>query len=513
MGGICPFHQAHLRADSANIVIVNHALLVADAASPAQVIPPYTRVIIDEAHQFEDAVTNGMARQLDAFLMARHLAEIGAVQPARGLLGLLSQFLRGEHSAQQRMKSNAILIGQATIELIGLIDRFFRAILQLAKDQESGDTSQSIRITETVRRTPAFSEAAEAFERCAQHLNEITEAIVDLAKALFRQQVSLSQDFQDTVDALLTEVSFLTETGAWLQQVFFEPDANAVYWISTFLNGTQAGLHSAPVDVSGLVSESILSKAESVVMTSATLRVTDSFEYVTRRLGGEHLATLDVGSPFDYRASTLLFLPTDLPDPARRDAQQAAVEGAILDLATALDGRTLVLFTSYAQLKQTTAAVAPKLMLGGITVYDQGEGSSRHGLVTGFRRSEKAVLFGTRSFWEGVDIPGEALSGLVIVKLPFAVPTDPIVAARSEQYAEPFREYSVPDAVLRFRQGFGRLIRRRSDRGIVTVLDGRLTSKAYGQQFLDSLPECSVHRAPLHTLGMEAARWLELTRS
>ncbi len=170
----------------------------------------------------------------------------------------------------------------------------------------------------------------------------------------------------------------------------------------------------------------------------------------------------------------------------------------------------MALFTSYAQLKRTSKAITPALLKNDIFVYEQGEGSSANTLLENFRGAERAVLLGTRSFWEGVDIPGEALSVLVIAKLPFDVPTDPIVAARSETFDDPFSEYSLPEAILRFRQGFGRLIRTASDRGVVAVLDRRVITKRYGKQFIDSLPQCRLKVGPMGDLPGSAARWLNM---
>jgi DNA polymerase-3 subunit epsilon/ATP-dependent DNA helicase DinG len=169
-----------------------------------------------------------------------------------------------------------------------------------------------------------------------------------------------------------------------------------------------------------------------------------------------------------------------------------------------------VLFTSYDQLKRTAQAITPVLARDDILVYEQGEGASPHTLLETFRTTERAVLLGTRSFWEGVDVPGEALSVLVIVKLPFDVPSDPIVAARSETFDDPFYQYSLPEAILRFRQGFGRLIRTQFDHGVVVVLDRRVLTKRYGKLFLDSLPTCTVNVGSLADLPRSAAQWLNL---
>jgi DNA polymerase-3 subunit epsilon/ATP-dependent DNA helicase DinG len=267
-------------------------------------------------------------------------------------------------------------------------------------------------------------------------------------------------------------------------------------------------LYSAPISVSELARENIWNVHESVVLTSATLQTNEGFEYVAGRLGADHMETAAIGSPFDYHESTLLVLPNDLPEPNDRARYQRAVETALIELAAALNGRTMALFTSYAQLKLTASAIAPRLALGGIQVLDQSDGTSRHAMLQSFKSAERAVLLGTRSFWEGVDIPGEALSALVIVRLPFAVPSEPIVAARAETYADGFGEYSLPEAVLRFRQGFGRLIRTATDRGIVVILDGRIISKRYGESFIGALPNPTIQMRPVSELGRIAQTWL-----
>jgi ATP-dependent DNA helicase DinG len=296
-----------------------------------------------------------------------------------------------------------------------------------------------------------------------------------------------------------------------MEQWVMKPDANSVYWVEVATperQGRRITLRAAPVHVGKLVQDNVLYKNETVIMTSATLRTAGSFDYVRDRLSAQDADTATVGSPFDYQDSTLLYLPTDLPEP-NAPGYQTAVEQTLIGLAKALDGRTLALFTSYQQLKRTAQAIGPALTEAGITVLSQGSGSSRHQILETFKGGNKTVLLGTRSFWEGVDVVGAALSALVLVRLPFAVPNDPVVAARSETFDDPFYHYQVPDAILRFRQGFGRLIRSKTDRGVVVVMDKRVTSKGYGKLFLESLPECTTHKGPLLNLPATARSWVE----
>jgi ATP-dependent DNA helicase DinG len=247
-----------------------------------------------------------------------------------------------------------------------------------------------------------------------------------------------------------------------------------------------------------------------VILTSATLTTESSFDYLRERLAATEAEELAVGSPFDYKNSTLLYLPTDIPEP-NESHYQKTVEHALVALCCASQGRVLVLFTSYSQLRNTAHAVTGPLADSGIVVYQQGAGISRVQLLENFRTTPRSVLMGTRSFWEGVDVVGPALSVLVIARLPFSVPDDPVFAARSETFDNPFSDYAIPEAILRFRQGFGRLIRTKTDRGVVVILDKRIQTKSYGPLFVDSLPECTEVRQPLSRLPEATKRWLSLS--
>jgi DNA polymerase-3 subunit epsilon/ATP-dependent DNA helicase DinG len=289
----------------------------------------------------------------------------------------------------------------------------------------------------------------------------------------------------------------------------FKAREDLIYWVE--INPQRQNLLTlqvAPLQVGDLMEEHIWHKKTSVVLTSATLTAAGEFDYLKRRLHAEHAEELALGSPFDYETAALLYLVEDIPEPAERGAYQAAVERGLIQLVKAVGGRTLALFTSYEQLRRTSQAIAGPLAEAGITIYEQGEGASPHTLLESFKSSEGAVLLGTRAFWEGVDIPGEALSVLALIRLPFDVPSDPIVAARAETFESPFYEYQVPEAILRFRQGFGRLIRTQSDRGVVAVFDKRILTKTYGPSFIESLPTCTLKRGRLADLPRAAAQWL-----
>ncbi|HAM45762.1 MAG TPA: exonuclease, partial [Propionibacteriaceae bacterium] len=309
------------------------------------------------------------------------------------------------------------------------------------------------------------------------------------------------------VEEIKVQVRRWKDFSSMLLAMVNEPRNDLIYWLETPPGGGAVSMHAAPLHVGELVQQHLLGTKDCVIMTSATLTADNQFDYMQERLGAWDMETVAVGSPFDYQSSTLVWIPTDIPEP-RQPYHQKAVEDVLRAVSLALEGRTLALFTAYTQLRATARAIAPELEAHEIIVYEQGDGTSRNQLLESFKKSSRAVLLGTRSFWEGIDVTGDALSCVFIMRLPFAVPSDPVVAARSETFEDPFQEYSLPDAILRFRQGFGRLIRNKTDRGVVVILDNRVLNKPYGQAFLDSLPACTVRRGSSANLPEVARRWV-----
>jgi Rad3-related DNA helicase len=249
---------------------------------------------------------------------------------------------------------------------------------------------------------------------------------------------------------------------------------------------------------------------ESTVLTSATLTTEGNFDYIRSRLGAEDAREVMLGSPFDYANSTLILSPTDMPEPDQA-GYAAALHNAIIELTTATQGRALVLFTSHSALRAAYEALRHPLEREQILVLAQGIDGSPKQLLSLLKTDQRTVVLGAASFWEGVDVSGEALSLLVMARLPFSVPSDPVFRARSDLFEQPFEQYALPQAILRFKQGFGRLIRRKTDRGVVAVLDRRLLSKRYGEAFLRSLPACTLREGPLRDLPAETTAWLGAT--
>jgi DNA polymerase-3 subunit epsilon/ATP-dependent DNA helicase DinG len=362
------------------------------------------------------------------------------------------------------------------------------------------------RLTHRVREESSWQDIGLQWGQVAPHFEILVDSLTQFQDAFDAPELEDEPEFERIRARLFGITRFLGTAHSQLKNFISKPDDNMVYWIENRPNRPTT-VNAAPLHVGALIEEYLLSKKRSIIFTSATLRVQDSFAYLEERLGVKEAHELAVGSPFDYQSAALVYIASDMPEP-NNHGYQKAVEQTLIGLLKATQGRALVLFTSYSQLTKTTEAIQPVLSTAGITVLAQGSGSSRAQLLESFRKGEKVALLGTRSFWEGVDVPGEALSCLVIVKLPFDVPNDPIVAARSEGYDNAFNDYMVPEAILRFLQGFGRLIRTATDQGIVVVLDRRLLTKRYGSRFLESLPDPLVNLGTRRDLPLVAEKWL-----
>ncbi len=522
--GPCFFQQARNQAESAHLIVVNHALLLADIAVENRLLPAYDHLIMDEAHHLENAITQQMGFQVTA---ASFLAFLNELQPAGGGRGggLLSAVREQAAAAAFDAASPLWLWLRTGQEAVGAcrerLPDFLRTLLAFAAEQSQGNTAydQRVRLTPSARVQPLWDRVEIQWDHLAAAWRRLRTQVEHLRQAL----IVLAQDNPAVFETLAVELTgaaqHLRSLDEQVSALVSNPDRNGIYWLELAAESERAdadplfrlSLRAAPLQVGGLVEQHLLRDKQTVIMTSATLRTAGSFDFLAERLHAWDAPTLAVGSPFDYQASTLLCLPTDIPDPSAA-GYQTAVERAIVEIGRATGGRMLVLFTAYNQLKRTRDAIAPLLALNDIVVFEQGSGTSRRQLMENFKNTGRSVLLGTRSFWEGVDIPGDALSCLVIVRLPFAVPNDPIFAARSEAIEEPFLHYAVPDAILRFSQGFGRLIRTKSDRGVCVILDRRVLSKQYGQEFIESLPTCTLFKGPLSIVPEQAARWLNRPR-
>jgi ATP-dependent DNA helicase DinG len=464
----CFITKARQNALDSDIVIVNHHLFFADLALRdkewGQVLPDYSAVIFDEAHQIED-----IAMQYFGASTSNYQIE--------DLLGDISRLAITNVDAARE-------ITKASARVAKLAENFW--LLFSGNDPRSsiisfdGEGRFVIRPQMFARKKrDGELEATPAGERYLA----LKTALERLLGAL-----NVVKDPPPEMEAILRRIEQLRFD---LEFILLNEDDLFVKWCERRGRGTF--LQATPIDASGILNDRLFSQIESVVMTSATLTSANSFNFIRQRLGIEEAAELMAESNYDYENQALLYLPPKMPDPRDAGFTRAAAE-EIIKILNASDGRAFVLCTSYGQMKALRELVEPRV---DFPVLMQGE-SSRSGLLDRFRTTPNAVLFATASFWQGVDVRGEQLSCVIIDKLPFAVPSDPVVAAR-QRYIDSnsgnsFSEYSVPAAVIALKQGIGRLIRSTTDRGVLSILDPRVVTKNYGQSFLRSLPPARVTR-------------------
>ncbi|MFN8596009.1 MAG: helicase C-terminal domain-containing protein [Anaerolineae bacterium] len=517
----CFFHRARQQAEAAHVLIVNHALLLADVAVANRALPEYDYLIVDEAHHLEDAATDQLSFSMSRAQLKRMLQEIGRLDrnKADGLLADVVGRIRSAVPDEVFAKPQefAQKAADGVERALQNADDLFEMLIDFTRGHVDGrsEYTQRLRLVPGLRTQPAWSNVEIAWDDLSAPLFAVAEGLAKLASTLRDLSEYDIPDHDEVLARVMAYARSFDEARTNMAAIISRPDNTSVYWLEIEQNFSNRGgeralvsVNAAPLHVGPLVEKHLWNTKKSIVLTSATMRTGKNFAFIRDRLSAQDMDELSVGSPFDYKSSTLLYLVTDVPEPGQPGFQQALDLGLIA-LSKAMEGRTLMLFTSYASLKATGKGITAALNQADILVYEQGDGSSRRQLMESFKNAERAVLLGTRSFWEGVDVPGEALSCLAITRLPFAVPTDPIFAARSETFEQPFLEYSVPDAILKFRQGFGRLIRTKTDRGVVAVFDKRLLTKQYGQTFLQSLPDCTVQRGPYAALAKAAAAWMK----
>lgn len=438
----CFITQMHAKAVESDLIIVNHHLFFADLAVKQEaegIIPDYSAVVFDEAHEIED---------------------IAGQYFGVGVSNYQFQELARDVAALSRRKE----FGSAELDriLISLTDHA-EAFLSLFGESEgrAGYAGQQALLE---RHGEKYSDVLLSLELVTTHLK--------LVKGAPEELIPLERRTGELMSALK----------------FFMEGSNPqfVYWVER--RGRGVFLQATPIDVASLVEEKLFNVAATVILTSATLAVAGGFEFVEKRLGLKGARSAIVQSPFDYQKQALLYVPQHLPDP-RHAAFTARASEEIVKILNHSRGRAFVLFTSYAQMRLIYERVSLEIEYETLM---QGSGP-RTALLEEFKTTPNCVLFATSSFWQGVDVPGEQLSCVIIDKLPFAVPSDPVVEARirriKENGGEAFYEYQIPQAAIALKQGFGRLIRSRSDRGVLSILDNRITKTRYGQVFFDSLPD------------------------
>ncbi len=521
----CFLFKARQRASLADVVVVNHHLLLADVAvrraagnwDDAAVLPSYRRVIIDEGHHLEEAA----ASHLGVSVTRRGMARLFGRLERRGNKGLLP-VLATKLAASSDLLSTASLdlvrerLAPSTHRARELGQRMFDLLQVLLETQPSGG---ALRLDDAFARHPIWHDGLDAaFTDLLREISLLNDGL-RLVRERIESDAKKAEELSTTIGELRGVGRRLENAGDALVQTL-RPGAGGepmVRWLE--LSGKpgpdrSVSAHAVPLDLAPILRADLFDRVETAIVTSATLATNGGFDFLRQRLGltnaaaparddaepaprarrAEHVVRTDIfPSPFDYPRQALLVVPTDLPAPNERaDAHTDAVHRQLRDLAQASDGGVFGLFTSHRDLRAAAAWWRAQGLDGSWPFLVHGEDEARDVLLRRFRDTGRAVLFGTASFWEGVDVPGQALRALLIAKLPFRVPSEPVVAAQCEAIeargGNAFMEYMLPHASLRLKQGFGRLVRTAADRGVVVLSDPRVLTKRYGRGLLDALP-------------------------
>ncbi|AQT67004.1 putative ATP-dependent helicase DinG [Anaerohalosphaera lusitana] len=461
----CFYWRARRRLNTADIIVANHALLFSDLVLKEQgvgILPDYELVVIDEAHNIEHVAEDHFGINISNFTLTYLLRNLFNKRNRKGVLAF-SEAAKARERVAECEKAGEVFFKQV------------EAWYEHAYRETNG--------------------------RCQKEF--VDDNITGPLRELRLELAKLSKDADDEDDSfeLTRYIDRCKALEVSLKNFLTQDLEGNVYWVEASKGRRKrTALRSAPLDVGPHVKRCLFEPFQSVVTTSATLSCAGAedrsgFDFFAKRIGLEEFKALKLGSPFDYENQVTLYIEPDLPEPNHGEFTTRAVE-AIKKYVLQSEGQAFVLFTSYSMLKDMAGRMEEFVAEHGMELLCQGGGEDRATILERFKNGHRCVLFGTDSFWQGVDVPGEALSNVIIVRLPFAVPNHPLVQGRIEKMRaegrNPFFEFQLPTAIIKFKQGFGRLIRSQSDRGIVVVLDSRIVSKQYGRLFLEAVPKCRV---------------------
>jgi ATP-dependent DNA helicase DinG len=497
----CFFFKARKAMEDAHLIVANHHLLFADLAireesetlEAGAILPKYKRLILDEAHHCEDVATQYFADHVSRRGIIHALGRLFSDRGTGKLISLCRK-INEVYPESNPLTESLIIIFPA--EKRAIVDKLNLAFDALSNYFASHRLEDKCRIREIHLNDPFWIQQVQPpVETVCADVKRFIHSIL-----LIEGKIKQMQDdsLETKCEGLLAEIKGICKRletfFSTLHTFVFSPlNPTVVRW----MEGKPPDLHlvAADLEIANRLAAALFNRLPTIVLCSATLSTHASFSFIRERLGIQNAQERIYKSPFDYKQQSLLTVPLDLPDPSHPSFTRLAAE-QIWETISISQGGVFVLFTSYSMLRECEQLLAPRLYQKHFSLHCQGDESRMH-LLRKFRESAKGVLFGTDSFWEGVDVAGEALRCVIIVKLPFKVPSDPLFQARSEAISKmggsPFFDYSLPHAIVKFKQGFGRLIRTKNDRGCIICLDPRLATKGYGKMFLKSLPDCPTH--------------------
>ena len=508
--GLCFIGRARRAAQAAHLVITNHALLLADSSSGGNVLGEIPHVILDEAHNLEREATDHYSRSVSHSEVNEFLNSLGA-DSEDGRPRIITAALGSSvGTVAQAMDAAGVEVATAARSAAARAGQFFSAVGAITAGSRSDRGSDSqIRLIQRVRETDEWREAANTW----QDLDATLASVADLVDSRLRSALQTQQGWQSPPTDVDDVVRRIADVRARLMNVMRDanPDDD-ITWLETPRDQRGSlSLHWAPMSVASHLATGPFADRKSIVLSSATLTTDDSFGFITDRLGLEETETLQVRLTLGPEDAAAAMVPADVPDP-NNNAYGKAVQQAIVDVAAATGGGVLALFTSHASLRQTYTKVSSVLRERDINVLGQGIDGAPDRLAEIARLRKGIVILGAAAFWEGVDLPGDALKALIVTRLPFDVPSDPIIAARGETYENAFSEFQIPRSLLRFKQGVGRLLRSAKDQGVIIILDSRVLNRAYGAAFIDALPTSNVQTPTLDRLGDEVRNWFNIDR-